>query len=53
MSWIVIGEEKGKIKLVSKSDTDGLLPKGSYLTAEHGDSKFILRVETAICRVSC
>jgi len=45
MSWIVIGEEKGQIKLVSQSSVDGLLPKGSYLTIENGDTKFILRVD--------
>lgn len=51
MSWIVLGEENGKIKLVSKSHSDnetpGLLPKGSYLTieSEDSDSKFILRVD--------
>ncbi len=45
MSWIVIGEEKGKIKLVSKSVVTGLLPKGSYLTIEGETSKFILRVD--------
>lgn len=45
MSWIVIGEEKGNIKLVSKSGTQGLLPKGSYLTVENEKGKFILRVD--------
>jgi len=51
MSWIVLGEEKGKIKLVSKSVSEseipGLLPKGSYLTVEHPDTeaRFILRVD--------
>lgn len=45
MSWIVIGEEKGQIKLVSKTGVDGLLPKGSYLTIEKGETKFILRVD--------
>lgn len=45
MSWIVLGEESGKIKLVSKSNVTGLLPKGSYLTIEDGTSKFILRVD--------
>ena len=51
MSWIVLGEEKGKIKLVSKTISEnelpGLLPKGSYLTVEHPDTdaKFILRVD--------
>ncbi|MFC1874094.1 ATP-binding protein [Chloroflexota bacterium] len=45
MSWIVVGEEKGQIKLVSKTGVDGLLPKGSYLTIEKGETKFILRVD--------
>jgi hypothetical protein len=45
MEWIVLGEEKGRIKLVSKGSTTGLLPKGSYLTIIKGDSKFILRVD--------
>jgi len=51
MAWIVLGEEKGKIKLISKKPKDGersgLLPKGSYLTveSEHSNSKFILRVD--------
>ena len=38
MSWIVLGEDKGKIKLVSKrpgqGELAGLLPKGSFLTIE-------------------
>jgi Cdc6-like AAA superfamily ATPase len=47
MNWIVIGEEGGKIKLVSKNGTTGILPKGSFLTVENKDtgSKFILRVD--------
>jgi hypothetical protein len=46
MSWIVVGREKDRIKLVSKSTTDALIPKGSYLTTvEPSESKFILRVE--------
>lgn len=48
MSWIVIGQNNGLYKLVSKSSKDnGILPKGSYLTVEpeNTDSKFILRVE--------
>ena len=52
MNWIVLGEEKGKIKLISKNDTSksykkGLLPKGSYLTVECGETKFILRVDSS------
>ena len=54
MSWIVLGEEKGRIKLVSKKpgegDTPGLLPKGSYLTIDSKDNntKFILRVDDSL-----
>lgn len=49
MKWVVLGEENGKIKLVSKNDVDskGILPKGSYLTIEDNDSKFILRVDSS------
>lgn len=43
--WIVLGEENGMIKLVSKFGTDGILPRGSYLTVEEGIEKFIMRVE--------
>ncbi|KQB34062.1 ATP-binding protein [Acidiplasma cupricumulans] len=43
---ITLGEEGGKIKLISKeSDNDGILPYGSYITVEDEDKKFILRVE--------
>jgi len=45
MKWIVIGEDRGRIKLVSDRSTNGLLPKGSFLTVEHGQSAFVLRVE--------
>lgn len=51
MAWIVLGEEKGKIKLVSKKpkkgENSGLLPKGSFLTVkpDDTDAKFILRVD--------
>lgn len=45
MGWIVIGEDNGYIKLVSKSEEDGLLPKGSFLTVDNGKTKFILRVD--------
>jgi len=44
MEWIVIGEENGNIKLVSKKGTDGIIPKGSYLTVEEESCKYILRV---------
>jgi len=43
--WIVLGEEKGRIKLVSKSETQGILPKGSFLTVEEDGQKYILRVD--------
>lgn len=45
MNWIVIGEKNGLIQLVSKNQVSGMLPKGSFLTIEEGDSKFVLRVE--------
>jgi len=45
MKWIVWKEENGKIKLVSQQGTTGMLPKGSYLTIEDEESKFILRVD--------
>ena len=45
MKWIVWKEENGKIKLISKQGTTGMLPKGSYLTVEDEDAKFILRVD--------
>lgn len=54
MSWIVLGEEKGRIKLISKTsvpnELPGLLPKGSYLTIENKttDSLFILRVDDSV-----
>lgn len=49
MKWIVLGENNGNIKLASKKEKEGerggLLPKGSYLTIEKEDTKFILRVD--------
>ncbi|BCY17707.1 hypothetical protein hrd7_15560 [Leptolinea sp. HRD-7] len=51
MAWIVLGEENGKVRLVSKTKSEnerpGILPKGSYLTVEDkkNDVKFILRVD--------
>lgn len=45
MGWIVLGEENGRIKLVSKSETSGLLPKGAFLTVENEDGIFLLRVD--------
>ena len=43
---VTLGEEGGKIKLISKeSDSDGILPYGSYITVEDDNKKFILRVE--------
>lgn len=43
--WIVLGEENGKIKLVSKSPAIGILPKGAFLTIEDENVKHILRVD--------
>jgi len=43
--WIVLGEERGRMKLVSKSGTTGILPKGSFLTINNGETKHILRVD--------
>ena len=45
MKWIVWKEENGKIKLISKQGTKGMLPKGSYLTIEDEGTRFILRVD--------
>jgi len=45
--WIVLGEERGRIKLVSKRGVRGILPKGAFLTIEKGDSKYILRVDNS------
>lgn len=50
MAWIVVGEEKGKVKLVSKTKSDevpGILPKGSFLTViDRGNlPRFVLRVD--------
>ena len=49
MKWTVIGEKDGKIKLVSKDGTNGILPKGSFLTIEENNEEkepgFILRVD--------
>lgn len=42
--WTVIGEEKGKIKLVSTNKINAILPKGSFLTVEDGERKHILVV---------
>lgn len=48
MEWIVVDEEKGNIKLVSKKGTNGLIPKGTYLTIEDDKNKYILRVIESI-----
>jgi DNA helicase HerA-like ATPase len=46
MKWIVLGESNGKIRLTSKGGRkNAILPKGSYLTAEYDNRKFILRVD--------
>ena len=42
--WTVLGEEKGRIRLVSTNKTQGILPKGSFLTVEDEGNKHILRV---------
>jgi len=42
--WIVLGERDGKIKLVSNGEI-GILPKGSFLTVEDDNAKFVLRVD--------
>jgi len=48
--YVVLGEEKGRIKLVSTSKIEegslpGILPKGSFLTVETETNKHILRVD--------
>lgn len=48
--YVVLGEEKGRIKLVSTSRAEkgkvpGILPKGSFLTVETKNNKHILRVD--------
>jgi len=46
MRLITLGEEGGKIKLISRdTENDGIIPYGSYITVEDNDRKFILRVE--------
>lgn len=45
MEWVVLGEKDGQIQLVSKGNVPGMLPKGSYLTIEEGETIFILRVD--------
>lgn len=54
MSWIVLGEKNGLVEMRSigsdKSEEDGLLPIGSFLTLNNksNDSKIVLRVEESI-----
>ena len=48
MKWIVLGEKNGKILLVSDRHTNGILPKGSFLTVKIEDEKYILRVENSM-----
>jgi len=43
--WIVLGEENGRIKLVSASKIQSILPKGSFLTVESDGHKHVLRVD--------
>lgn len=45
MNWIVLGEKNGLIQLVSKNHVTGMLPKGTFLTIEGENSRFVLRVE--------
>lgn len=47
MTWIVVGQDKGKWILVSKGDENGSLYIGHYITIEDKDEnkKFILRVD--------
>lgn len=49
MKWVVLGEENGKIALVSKTEHEsegGLIHNGAYLTIEDEiNKKFILRVD--------
>lgn len=47
MKWIVWKEDAGRIKLISTRKTKGMLPKGSFLTIEDEDVKFILRVDSS------
>lgn len=47
MKWIVLNEKNGRYTLVSDKSLTGMLPKGSYLTVEEGDTKFILRVDNS------
>ena len=42
--WIVVGEEKGKIKLVSSKEVNAILPKGAFLTIEDEERKHVLMV---------
>jgi len=48
MKWIVLGEKKGNIVLVSDKQTNGILPKGSFLTVQLDTDKYILRVENSM-----
>jgi len=47
LTWVVLGEKNGKIQLVSRKGSTGILPKGSYLTIENSETKFILRVDSS------
>jgi uncharacterized protein len=47
MKWIVLSEKDGKYTLVSSKSLSGMLPKGSYLTVQEGESKYILRVDNS------
>lgn len=41
----MVDDDNGYIKLVSKSNENGLLPRGSFLTIDGDDVQFILRVD--------
>lgn len=45
MQWIVLGETKGRVELVSRTSVTGMLPKGAFLTVESGKTRHVLRVD--------
>src|SRR3989338_4751873 len=45
MAWIVKGLKDDEVILISKSGTNASLPKGTYLTVEDEDKKYVLRVD--------
>ena len=49
--WIVTGNEKEMIKLISSKDVDAIIPNGSYITVISDDEvKHILHVEESYQR---